>query len=205
MQGITGPANKSTYCSDKNIQAAIRRKSETVYDKAALLTCAHFERDSIAGKIFAIPLACTKFREFLIQEGMDIQSATSCRTAVIRRKMEKVFDGTVSFYSQAGNLPGIMCNKKTSVGQLYTEINSLRLRYDEANITENLTTPDESSSSDNVIRLWAFLIKEEIQKIPASEYFHLPAEVSLESSEKFVPKLLSKFLRLIVDPQALAS
>lgn len=72
------------------------------------------------GKFVLVPIFCDKYREFIIAEGVSLEVANACRTQVIliRNKLPSSSKcKTISFHSQTGNLPNIMCSNSLSVAQ----------------------------------------------------------------------------------------
>lgn len=132
---------------------------------------------------------------------------------VIRNKLTSTSkDGAIAFHSQTDNLPSIMCASFLSVGQLYQQIGEQEIKIDPEDFTpeqgqrfgQSSGQSEEPSLDRKIMQQAAFILKTEVENMAPSEEYPFHSEVSLDSSEKFLPEKLRYFMQLLLDPQALA-
>lgn len=181
-----------SYCSARNIEALKKTDVTSMYDRAVDTAFEFFQEDLELNNIILAPVFYNKYREILVQEGLDPEQAQLCRTTFIRNKFCDKYKNKVTFHSQTGNLPGIMCANTMSVGQLYRQIQLYESAKDDANVTADLfqtrTCPDL-----HTLRNTAHVLVSEVNNLVPSNEYPFQTEVSLESSDAFVPSKLIFF------------
>jgi hypothetical protein len=94
------------YTSINNINNDKITQYTPAYDKAAEKAFDCFKNDISSQKIILGPVIYNRYKQFLIDEGVDSSVAKACRQSFIRNKMHDKFGHKISFHSQPGNLYG---------------------------------------------------------------------------------------------------
>lgn len=190
------------YSNERNIEAHKRKTASNIessnHEKAAIEVYDTFKATLDAGSLVLLPEICKRYKEILISYGVDPAVASQTRSFFVKEKLNSLYSEVISFHSQKG-MPDVVCSNLISVGQMMAKVQDI-LKSGQCIQYENWCETDDSE--DKILHNAVGILRNDIDKIPATTEYPSYNGVDFNASEAFVPESLKKMLQWLFDKSA---